>query len=74
MYVYLDDRWQGKVRGLCGNFDGNSQNEFESSQGGQVTQTEFVNSWRKESSCPTTTGNDTLLEACGVSTELRKKS
>ena len=66
MYISLSDRWAGQVKGLCGNFDGNTMNEYESSQGGVVLQTEFVNSWRKESSCPATTSNDTTLEACGV--------
>lgn len=66
VYIYLSDRWQGLVKGLCGNFDGNSQNEYESSQGGVVLQTEFTNSWRKESSCPVTTAEDNILEACGV--------
>uniref|UniRef100_A0A8C4F7J5 Mucin-5AC n=1 Tax=Dicentrarchus labrax TaxID=13489 RepID=A0A8C4F7J5_DICLA len=43
---------QGEVCGLCGNFDGDAQNDFTTN--GQLTvsnQLEFANSWKVSSSC-----------------------
>ena len=51
IYVYLSERWFGKVKGLCGDYDGASQNDKLLSQGGQGILTEFVNSWKKTDQC-----------------------
>lgn len=44
---------QGKVCGLCGNYDGNSKNDFTTrSQETVASPAEFGNSWKVSSSCP----------------------
>ena len=36
-----------KVRGLCGDFDGDSSNDFEGRDGDQITsETDFGNDWK----------------------------
>lgn len=50
-YLYL--AVQGKVCGLCGDFDGDGQNDFTTQ--GQLpvnNPVEFANSWKVSSSCP----------------------
>ncbi|XP_035518766.1 mucin-2-like [Morone saxatilis] len=50
--ILLDPKHSGEVCGLCGNFDGNGQNDFTTN--GQLTvsnQLEFANSWKVSSSC-----------------------
>ncbi len=45
--------WQGKVCGLCGNFDGNANNDFVKHDGEEVTDAvAFANSWKVNPSCP----------------------
>lgn len=61
LYQYKSGHWvgyscafvQGEVRGLCGNFDGDGQNDF-TTQGQLVVDNplEFANSWKVTSSCP----------------------
>lgn len=47
---------QGKVCGLCGNFDDKSNNDFTSRSGLQETSAlEFGNSWKQSSVCPDVT-------------------
>ena len=67
MYIYLAERWRGRVKGLCGNFDGSNENEYETSGGGVSLVGEFVNSWRKESNCPVVDLDAVSLEPCTVS-------
>lgn len=44
---------QGQVCGLCGNYDGNSKNDFTTrSQETVADVLEFGNSWKVSSSCP----------------------
>lgn len=44
---------QGQVCGLCGNFDGNSKNDFTTRSHETVTDVlKFGNSWKASSSCP----------------------
>ena len=44
---------QGKVCGLCGNYDGNSKNDFTTrSQETVADVLQFGNSWKASSSCP----------------------
>ncbi|KAM6989182.1 mucin-2-like [Tautogolabrus adspersus] len=51
--VKLNPKFQGRVCGLCGNYDGNSQNDFTTSSGDIVADVlEFGNSWRVSASCP----------------------
>ena len=67
VYIYLAERWRGRVKGLCGNFDGSNENEYETSGGGVSLVGEFVNSWRKESNCPVVDLDAVSLEPCTVS-------
>ncbi|XP_061891631.1 mucin-2-like [Entelurus aequoreus] len=51
--ILLERQHSGDVCGLCGNFDGNGQNDF-TTQGQLLVNTvlEFANSWKTSSSCP----------------------
>ncbi|KAM9366657.1 mucin-5AC-like [Symphorus nematophorus] len=52
LFIKLSPDYQGKVCGLCGNFDGNSKNDFTSRSQEKVTDVlEFGNSWKVSSTC-----------------------
>lgn len=52
VYVHLTEKWKGKVRGLCGNYDEDSTNEFISrSNSLERVPSAFANSW-KVYNCP----------------------
>ncbi|XP_060891510.1 mucin-2-like [Labrus mixtus] len=60
----LDPKHSGEVCGLCGDFNGDGQNDFTTQ--GQLTVSnvlEFANSWKVSSSCPDA---DTNVDACGA--------
>ncbi|XP_048113215.1 mucin-5AC-like [Alosa alosa] len=51
--IRLSSELQGKVRGLCGNYDGNGNNEFISRAGQEVLDVvSFGNSWSYSANCP----------------------
>ncbi|XP_043083626.1 mucin-2 [Puntigrus tetrazona] len=51
--IQLNHKLKGKVCGLCGNFDGNANNDFMKHNGEVVTDPDdFGNSWKVKSSCP----------------------
>lgn len=53
---------QGEVCGLCGNFDGNGENDFTTQSGLVVSNPlEFANSWKGKSSCSDV---EKLVDAC----------
>ncbi|KAM6968560.1 mucin-5AC-like [Tautogolabrus adspersus] len=53
LYIKLSPEFQGRVCGLCGNYDGDSQNDFTTpSQDIVADVLEFGNSWKASSSCP----------------------
>ncbi|XP_050798803.1 SCO-spondin-like [Gopherus flavomarginatus] len=59
VYVKLDPRYQGRVAGLCGNFDGDTENDFTSWQGVvEPTSDLFGNSWRVSLLCPEVNNED----------------
>ncbi|XP_063157945.1 SCO-spondin-like [Candoia aspera] len=59
VYIKLDARYQGRVAGLCGNFDGDAENDFSSQQGiVEPTADLFGNSWRISLLCPEVNGED----------------
>ncbi|KAM6032546.1 LOW QUALITY PROTEIN: SCO-spondin-like [Chlamydotis macqueenii] len=59
VYVRLEPRHRGRVAGLCGNFDGDAENDFASRQGVQEpTAALFGNSWRLSLLCPEVDGAD----------------
>uniref|UniRef100_A0A803XKC0 Mucin 2, oligomeric mucus/gel-forming n=1 Tax=Meleagris gallopavo TaxID=9103 RepID=A0A803XKC0_MELGA len=56
VFIKLTPDYKGKVCGLCGNFDGKSNNDFTSRSGLQETSAlEFGNSWKQSSVCPDVT-------------------
>ncbi|XP_029318701.1 mucin-5AC-like [Cottoperca gobio] len=53
LFIKLNPELQGQVCGLCGNYDGNSKNDFTTrSQQTVADVLEFANSWKVSSSCP----------------------
>uniref|UniRef100_H9GNM8 SCO-spondin n=1 Tax=Anolis carolinensis TaxID=28377 RepID=H9GNM8_ANOCA len=57
--VRLDPSFQGRVAGLCGNFDGDTENDFTSRQGiVEPTADLFGNSWRVSLLCPEVSSED----------------
>uniref|UniRef100_A0A3P8RX36 SCO-spondin n=1 Tax=Amphiprion percula TaxID=161767 RepID=A0A3P8RX36_AMPPE len=53
VYVRLAAHLQGRVGGLCGNFDGDTENDFTTRQGIVESTAElFGNSWKVSPSCP----------------------
>ncbi|XP_035688751.1 SCO-spondin-like [Branchiostoma floridae] len=52
VYVKLDPVFEGKVGGLCGNYDGNAENDFTARQGGVESVAHmFADTWRVSTSC-----------------------
>uniref|UniRef100_UPI001A98A29A mucin-2 n=1 Tax=Gasterosteus aculeatus aculeatus TaxID=481459 RepID=UPI001A98A29A len=62
--IILEPHNSGEVCGLCGNFDGDGQNDF-TTQGQMVVSNplEFANSWKVSSQCPDV---DIVSDPCGV--------
>uniref|UniRef100_A0AAZ3PKC1 MUC5A protein n=1 Tax=Oncorhynchus tshawytscha TaxID=74940 RepID=A0AAZ3PKC1_ONCTS len=53
LFIKLSPQYQGQVCGLCGNYDGNANNDFTTrAQAIVVDPVEFGNSWKVSSSCP----------------------
>uniref|UniRef100_A0A672KZ58 VWFD domain-containing protein n=1 Tax=Sinocyclocheilus grahami TaxID=75366 RepID=A0A672KZ58_SINGR len=53
LMLQLDQKFKGKVCGLCGNFDGNANNDFMKHNGEVVTDpADFGNSWKVNPDCP----------------------
>ncbi|XP_058858203.1 mucin-2 isoform X1 [Acipenser ruthenus] len=53
MFIKLSPNFQGHICGLCGDYDGNGQNDFTTrSQAVVVNAQEFGNSWKVSPSCP----------------------
>lgn len=67
VYVRLAPFLHGQVGGLCGNFDGDTENDFTTRQGIVESTAElFGNSWKVSPSCPDVADQD-LREPCAVS-------
>lgn len=67
MYVRLAAHLRGRVGGLCGNFDGDTENDFTTRQGIVESTAElFGNSWKVSPSCPDVADQD-LRDPCAVS-------
>ena len=67
VYVRLEPHLRGRVGGLCGNFDGDTENDFSTRQGiVESTPELFGNSWKVSPSCPDVTEQD-LRDPCSVS-------
>ncbi|GAA6107134.1 SCO-spondin isoform X2 [Tachysurus ichikawai] len=66
VYVRLEPHLQGRVGGLCGNFDGDSENDFTTRQGiVESTPELFGNSWKVSPSCPDVSEQD-LRDPCNI--------
>uniref|UniRef100_A0A8B9LLU8 SCO-spondin n=1 Tax=Astyanax mexicanus TaxID=7994 RepID=A0A8B9LLU8_ASTMX len=66
VYVRLEPHLQGRVGGLCGNFDGDTENDFTTRQGiVESTPELFGNSWKVSPSCPDVAEQD-LRDPCVI--------
>ncbi|CAK6975811.1 SCO-spondin isoform X5 [Scomber scombrus] len=64
VYVRLAAHLRGRVGGLCGNFDGDTENDFTTRQGiVESTPELFGNSWKVSPSCPDVADQD-LRDPC----------
>lgn len=58
MYVSVEPKYEGALSGLCGNFDGNQENDFQARNGMfEQLADNFANSWKISTGC-----SDILLE------------
>ncbi|XP_071507346.1 uncharacterized protein [Diadema antillarum] len=57
LYIILPASYRGKVCGLCGDFNDNSEDDFVMPRGNMVetSAVAFADGWKKLGSCPTTT-------------------
>ncbi|XP_061877506.1 SCO-spondin isoform X2 [Entelurus aequoreus] len=66
LYVRLAAHLRGKVGGLCGNFDGDTENDFTTRQGIVESTAElFGNSWKVSPSCPDVADQE-LRDPCTI--------
>ncbi|XP_025836285.1 hemocytin [Agrilus planipennis] len=56
VYIKLDPQWKDKVKGLCGNYNDNENDDFQTPSGGitEVSAQLFGDSWKLQSYCPET--------------------
>jgi len=47
-FIYVSTRYSGQVEGLCGNFDGNSNDDFSMVE----NPSQFAARWKTSTSCP----------------------
>ncbi|KAK2146714.1 hypothetical protein LSH36_586g01002 [Paralvinella palmiformis] len=54
VYVYLSSDWEGRVEGLCGNYNGDSEDDIIGEFNGQLATTsqQFGDLWKVRASCP----------------------
>uniref|UniRef100_A0A8C9SGR7 VWFD domain-containing protein n=1 Tax=Scleropages formosus TaxID=113540 RepID=A0A8C9SGR7_SCLFO len=68
LYVTTDQAYQGKMCGLCGNFNMALHDDLKTPQGlVEGTASSFANSWKAQGSCPDKT--DRLDDPCSLSME-----
>uniref|UniRef100_A0A8C7VBG6 SCO-spondin n=1 Tax=Oryzias sinensis TaxID=183150 RepID=A0A8C7VBG6_9TELE len=66
VYVHLAAHLRGRVGGLCGNFDEDTENDFTTHQGSVESTAEvFGNSWKVSPSCPDVENQD-LRDPCAL--------
>ncbi|XP_049862899.1 hemocytin [Schistocerca gregaria] len=63
VYVKLGPRWKGLVKGLCGNFNNNEADDFQTPSGGisEVSPVLFGDSWKLQPYCPESFA---IVDAC----------
>lgn len=54
VYVKLEPIWKGRTKGLCGDYNDNSEDDFKTPSGGisEVSANLFGDSWKKSDFCP----------------------
>ncbi|XP_066594945.1 hemocytin-like [Prorops nasuta] len=54
VYIKLDPKWKGRVKGLCGDYNDNSEDDFKTPSGGisEASANLFGDSWKKDVYCP----------------------
>ncbi|XP_026330001.1 hemocytin [Hyposmocoma kahamanoa] len=54
VYVKVDPNWQGRVAGLCGNYNSDMRDDFQGPTGGipESSALLFVDSWKMKDTCP----------------------
>nr|XP_034840347.1 hemocytin-like [Maniola hyperantus] len=55
VYVRVDSMWDNRVRGLCGNYNSDMRDDFQTPSGGGVAETSallFADSWKLKTTCP----------------------
>ncbi|XP_043259225.1 hemocytin isoform X1 [Colletes gigas] len=54
VYIRLDPRWKGRTKGLCGDYNDNSEDDFKTPSGGisEASANLFGDSWKKNEFCP----------------------
>uniref|UniRef100_A0A8C5WZA5 Mucin-5AC n=1 Tax=Laticauda laticaudata TaxID=8630 RepID=A0A8C5WZA5_LATLA len=71
LYIYLDPSFQGRMCGLCGNFNHNQRDDFEALNGLiEGTAIAFANTWKTEAACDNVKQH--FNDPCTVSTENEK--
>ena len=75
VFVTLSARYRGKTAGLCGNYNGNSNDEFVDVNFRRAHSIDhFANSWKIERSCPNTPNPpNPCLTASRIAQEAKKK-
>ncbi|KAL0894249.1 hypothetical protein ABMA27_014259 [Loxostege sticticalis] len=55
VYVKVDSVWRNRVKGLCGNFNGDQRDDFQTPSGGGLPESSalvFADSWKLKPTCP----------------------
>ncbi|XP_050345304.1 hemocytin [Nymphalis io] len=55
VYVKVDSMWQNRVKGLCGNYNSDMRDDFQTPSGGGFAETSpliFADSWKLKTTCP----------------------
>lgn len=54
IYVKVDPRWKSRVKGLCGNYNDNEADDFQTPSGGitEASANIFGDSWKLQAYCP----------------------
>ena len=65
VFVKVSNDYKGKLSGLCGNFNGNRSDEFQTPENRLVKNAKiFGDSWKTHASCPNVTTLDEHVHEC----------
>ncbi|CAB0034806.1 unnamed protein product [Trichogramma brassicae] len=66
MHLRLLPYWKNKVQGLCGNYDDDQTNDYQTPSGGpaEARVEFFVDSWRVDSYCPAHSIDENEIDTC----------